>query len=162
MSTTLETTSIADRTNGEYVTFRVGDALMAVAIDQVEEINRQIDLTPVPHAPPCVRGVINLRGEVDTVVDPRVVLGLPPAELTPATRTVVVRSKGERIGLLVDQIADVVNARAEEIDPPPANVGGVAGRFFQGVYKLKTELLTILDIDAVLTAEGGALASGGC
>ncbi|HYW78494.1 MAG TPA: chemotaxis protein CheW, partial [Thermoguttaceae bacterium] len=153
MSTAVENTSLIGATETEFVTFCVGDALMGVNIRQVEEINRHVEVTIVPHAPPYVRGVINLRGEVVTVVDLRRILGLPPAEITQQTRTIVVRSKGEQIGLLIDRIADVVKARNDEIDPPPANVGGVEGRFFKGVYKSDSELLIILDIDAALAGE---------
>jgi purine-binding chemotaxis protein CheW len=134
----------------EFVTFLVGDLLIGVDIHHVEEINRQVDITPVPQAPPQVRGVINLRGEVVTVVDLRNVLGMGNTEIGQYTRTVVVNSHDEQIGLLVDRIADVVLARSDQIDPPPANVGGVDGRFFKGVYKLEKSLLIALDVDAVI------------
>ena len=152
MSIATETTTAET----EFVTFRVGDALMGVDIRQVEEINRHVEVTAVPHAPDYVRGVINLRGAVVTVVDLRRILGMPPAEITKQTRTVVVHSNDEQIGLLVDRIADVVKARTDEIDPPPANIAGVEGRFFKGVHKLETELLIILDIDAALAGETNA------
>jgi purine-binding chemotaxis protein CheW len=152
MSTTTETTAIATG-EVEFVTFYVGDLLIGADIHCVEEINRLIDVTPAPHAPECVRGVINLRGEVVTVVDLRTILGLPHGNVGSQARNVVVRSKGEQIGLLVDRIADVIRARVDEIDPPPANVSGVDGRFFKGVYKLDTELLVILDVDAALVIE---------
>ena len=152
MSTTTETTAIATG-EVEFITFYVGDLLIGANIHCVEEINRLIDVTPAPHAPEYVRGVINLRGEVVTVVDLRTILGLPHANVGSQARNVVVNSKGEQIGLLVDRIADVVLARVDEIDPPPANVSGVDGRFFTGVYKLDTELLVILDVDAALGVE---------
>ncbi len=153
MSIAMEITSPAGTAETEFVTFRVGDSLMGVSIHLVDGINRLVEVTPVPGAPYYVRGVINLRGEVVTVVDLRTILGLPPAEITEHTRTVVVRSKDEQIGLLVDRIADAVKIRTDDIDPPPANVGGVEGRFFKGVYKLETELLIILDVDTALAAE---------
>ncbi len=156
MSIAAETTPTTAADEVEYVTFYVGNILIGADIRQVEEINRHVEVTTVPHAPKFVWGVINLRGDVVTVVDLRTILGLPPAEISKQTRNVVVRSNGEQIGLLVDQIADVVKARAGEIDPPPANVGGVEGRFFKGVCKLETELLIILDIDAALAAEVNA------
>ncbi len=152
MSIAAETAPPAGTADTEFVTFRVGDVLMGVGIRQVEEINRHVEVTIVPHAPDYVRGVINLRGAVVTVVDLRRIIGLPPAELTGQTRTVVIHSKGEQIGLLVDRIADVVKTRTDRIDQPPANIGGVEGRFFKGVYKLEAELLIILDIDAALAA----------
>ena len=152
MSIATETASATTADEMEFVTFYVGNILIGVEIHQVEEINRHVDVTTVPHAPEYVRGVINLRGEVVTVVDLRAILGLPPAEITQQTRTVVVHSKDEQIGLLVDRIADVIKTRTDGIDPPPANIGGLEGRFFSGVHKLEVELLVILDIDAALAA----------
>jgi len=149
MTTTTET----DTTVGplQCASFYLGDALMAIPIQQIEEITRHLLLTPVPHAPPYVRGVINLRGEVMTVIDLRAVLALGTTEITPQTRNVIVSSRGEHIGLLVDRIADVVTIESEQIEPPPANVSGVDGRFFRGVYKLERELLVILNIETVMT-----------
>jgi len=137
----------------QLASFYVADALMGVSIDQIEEINHHLKVTPVPHAPPWVRGVMNLRGAVITVIDLRVALGLEPTAVSRKTRTVVVRSRGEPIALLVDRVADVVSAPANEIEPPPANVVGADGRLFRGVYKLDRELLVILDADAVLAAD---------
>lgn len=137
----------------EFASFYVADALMGVSIDQVEEINHNLELTPVPHAPPWVCGVMNLRGAVVTVIDLRVVLGLEPTVITRRTCNVVVRSGGEQIALLADRVADVVRARRGEIELPPANVAGAEGRYFQGIFKLDRELLVILDIESVLAGD---------
>jgi purine-binding chemotaxis protein CheW len=137
-------------------TFYLGEGLFGVPIQEVDEINRHLDLTPVPHAPDYVRGVINLRGEVVTVIDLRVVLGLTPATIAPTTRNVVVSAGGERVGLLVDRIADVVAAANAEIGPPPANVHGADGKFFRGVFKLENELMIVLDVPSVLQAGAAA------
>jgi len=134
----------------QFATFRVGDQLMGVDIRRIQEINRNPDTTPVPHAPEFLRGVINLRGDVATIIDLRAILGLTPAQITSATRNVIIETDGEPVGLLVDRIADVVTATPEEIEPPPANVHGLDGRFFQGVHKLDSELLVLVDVDAVL------------
>ena len=159
MSATLETNPALGNAKVELVTFYVGDFLFGAEIRYVEEINRHIDLTPVPHAPASVRGVANLRGEVVTVLDLRTVLGLESAESTKNMRNVIVNAGGERTGLLVDRIADVVNARRSEIDPPPANLAAVHGRFLQGVYKLDRELLTVLNVPEVL-ASGDKILDG--
>jgi purine-binding chemotaxis protein CheW len=146
----------ADHGQLQCATFAIGDLLLGIDIHQVREINRNTGITPVPHAPPAVRGVINLRGEVVTVIDLRRVLGLPPAELTRSSRTVVVNHGAERIGFLVDAIADVITAENAEIDPLPENLSGVDQSFFQGVFKLEQGLLVILNVDEALAAVGGA------
>jgi len=152
MNATLEKPGSAVRDGEvEFVTFYVGDLLLGAEIGHVEEINRHIDLTPVAHAPDSVRGVTNLRGEVVTVLDLRSILGLGRTEITPNTRNVIVNTEGERIGLLVDRIADVVTTQWSKIEPPPANLTGVHGRFLQGVHELERELLAVLNIEEVLT-----------
>lgn len=145
----------ADRTRAatelQFATFYVGRMLLGVDIRVVQEINRQSEITNVPHAPDHVRGVINLRGEVATVVDLRTILGLPRAERSRQTRNLIVHHRGESIGLLVDRISDILTLRADEIDPPPTNVDGVAGRLMSGVYTLDSEIVVLLDIDEVLS-----------
>ncbi|MDP6445656.1 MAG: chemotaxis protein CheW [Pirellulaceae bacterium] len=139
-------------TTGErrFVTFYVDQLLIGLDIDQVQEINRQFDLTTVPRSPSFVRGVINLRGEVVTVIDLRRVLQMPEAELTKDSRNLIIQSDGEIIGLWVDQIADILNIPVEEVSPSPANVSGVDGRYFQGVHALENEIVVILDIAETL------------
>ena len=152
MNATMETPAAVRDGEVQLVTFYVGELLLGAEIQYVEEINRQVDLTPVAHAHESVRGVMNLRGEVVTVLDLRSILGLGRTETTKSTRNVIVNAGGESIGLLVDRIADVVNAQWSEIKPPPANLTGVDGRFLQGVYELEHELLAVLDIAEVLEA----------
>jgi purine-binding chemotaxis protein CheW len=155
----ISTKSVKSTNEVEYVTFYVGDLLIGVDIHNVEEINRQVEVTPVPQSPPQVYGVINLRGEVVTVVDLCKVLDMGDANITMHSRTVVVNSGHEEIGLLVDRVADVVQVRADHLDPPPANVSGVDGRFFKGIYKLDKMLLIILDIETAISLQEAGLAA---
>lgn len=134
----------------EFATFYVGDVLLGIEIRDVQEINRNLELTVVPHSPTHVRGVMNLRGEVVTAIDLRVVFGLPPGEVTRSSRNIVLSSGDERISLLVDRIADVVIAKEDSIESPPGNLCGIEDRFFSGVYRLENELLLIVDVEEVL------------
>ena len=152
MSTATLTRSTKTRAELQLITFYVDELFLGVDINQVKEINRHVDVTPTPHAPEYVRGVVNLRGEVVTVVDLRCVLRLPAVEVTRQNRNVVVNSDTEAVGLLVDRVAEVVTAVCEDIELSPSNMGGIEGSFFKGVYRLDSELLVILDVDKVLDA----------
>lgn len=134
----------------QYATFYLDDLLFGVDIASVQEINRQVEITPVPHAPEHVRGVINLRGEVATVIDLRTVLGLPPAEDSRDARNLIVHSQGEAIGLWVDRISDILTVRSDLVSSPPANVDGIDGKFFQGVHTLEKDIVVLLDVEQVL------------
>jgi purine-binding chemotaxis protein CheW len=137
----------------EIASFYLGDALMGIPIDVIEEINHHLDLTPVPHAPECVRGVMNLRGEVVTVIDLRTVFGLEATTVTRQTCNVVVRSRGEQIGILADRVGEVIATSHSAVEPAPANVAGADGRFFRGVCKLDNGILVLLDVEQVLAVE---------
>lgn len=135
----------------QLIVFRLGDLMLGLEIDRIQEINRQIEITNVPKAPEYVRGVINLRGEVVTVIDPKSILGLPPSEPTRSSRNLVIQADGEMIGLLVDQVADILSVNTSEIAPSPANTHGVDGRFFTGVYTTDTDIVVLVDLDELLT-----------
>ncbi len=137
----------------QFTTFYVGDMLLGVDICQVQEINRQLSVTEVPHSDRFVRGVINLRGDVATVIDLATILGLPRTSVTRESRNLIVNSHGESIGFLVDRISDILTISTNEIDQPPTNVDGIDESLFKGVYRLETELLIILDVDAVLAQD---------
>ena len=128
MSTEMAELGVATSSELQFSTFYVGDLLMGIDIQQVQEINRQVEMTGVPHAPEHVRGVVNLRGEVVTVLDLQIILGLGSTSVTGRSRNVIVDLNGEKTGLLVDRIADVVIAQSSEIESPPANVSGIDGR----------------------------------
>ncbi len=136
----------------ELATLYVADLLLGIPIREVEEISRYGAVTPVPGAPESVCGVMSLRGEVVTVLDLRVLLGLGKTEPTRRTRNVIVHAGGERIGLLVDRVADVVRAATADLLPPPANLSGAESAMFRAVYRMESELLVLVDVNAVTAA----------
>ena len=85
-----------------------------------------------------------------TIIDLGKKLGLDPVTKGKDNRNIIVNSEDEHIGLLVDAISDVALAKQDDIEPAPSNIGGVKGKFFQGVLKTEKQLIGILDIDEVL------------
>jgi purine-binding chemotaxis protein CheW len=134
----------------EWIVLEVGNIRCGIPITQLQEINKQLDMTPVHHAPAYVRGVINLRGQIVTVVDLRVKFGLPPLDLDEERCIVVVRWSGESMGLLADRIQDIVVADAADILDPPANICGVTGAFFSGIYPMEQGLVAFLRLPELL------------
>ncbi len=106
--------------------------------------------TKVPQASDYIEGILNLRGRIVTIIDLGKKLGLAPVSKDKDNRNIIVNSEDEHIGLLVDSISDVALAKKEEIEPAPSNIGGMKGKYFQGVIKTKKQLIGILDIDEVL------------
>lgn len=139
-----------DRRAIELATFHIGDALCGMNILEVQEINRHLTLTNVPQGPHYVLGVINLRGRIVTVIDLGKKMGLSTTLMTELSRNIIVRTADEYVGFLVDQIADVVYADAEQIELPPANIGGIQGKFFEGVLKTDKLLVGVLNTQEIL------------
>ena len=144
------------KTTGETVemaTFYVGKALCGMDILNVQEINKLMDMTTVPQAPDYVMGILNLRGQIVTIIDLGKKLQLGETERSDMSRNIIVNCKDEYIGLLVSRISDVVEAEWDKVESPPANIGGVQGKFFKGVFKTKERLIGILDVEKVLDNE---------
>jgi len=140
----------------EWIVLEVGNIRCGIPITRIQEINKQLDMTPVHHAPAYVRGVINLRGQIVTVVDLRAKFDLPPLDLDEERCIVVVRWLGESIGLLADRIQDIVVADAADILDPPANIRGVTGAFFSGIYPMEQGLVAFLRLPELLKYDAPA------
>jgi len=149
-----QTEHISKNSTIELSTFYVGDALCGIDILKIQEINKQIEVTNVPQAPDYVTGVMNLRGRIITIIDLGKKLGLSPTKLSKDNRNIIVDSKDEQIGLLVDKINDVLIADSSRIETAPANLGGVQGIYFSGVLKTDTSLIGMLNIEEVLKDQG--------
>ncbi len=141
----------------QFLSFVVGDGDCAVPILQVREILQFEGVTPVPGAPRAVRGVINLRGSVVPVVDVAVKFGRPEIAPTRWTCVVVVEARlGEQrtlVGLLADSVREVLELRAEEIEPPPALGNGARTEYVVGMGKLGKGFVLLIDVDRLLSAE---------
>ena len=135
----------------QYSTFRLGDRLFGLDLMMIREINRILDITPVPHAREHIRGLINLRGQIVTAIDLRRRLGLPARTAVHPLMNVVVRSSGGSISLLVDDIGDVVETEESTFERPPDTLDGDARKMIRGVHKLNDRLMHVLDTEEVLT-----------
>ena len=132
------------------VLFVAGDLVCGLDILQVQETIKRFEITAVEHAPTYVRGVINLRGQLLTVIDLRCKLGLPQVEIDPQMRIVVVRGVDGIAGLLVDSVADVVEVADTDLKPPPGHIQEIPGVFFSAIHQMETGLAAVLDLDEVL------------
>jgi len=137
----------------QWVTFRLDSEKYGINVMQVQEVLRMTDIAPVPGAPDYVLGIINLRGNVVTVIDTRLRFGLPEQEADDATRIVIIEADNQVVGILVDSVAEVVDLRMSEIDTAP-NVGNdESSRYIQGVASLREELLILVDVNKLLSDE---------
>ena len=131
--------------------FYLKDTLCGLNIDIVQEINQELQITKVPLSPDYVVGIMNLRGQIVSVIDQSRKIGFEPSTITDESRVIIVTSQGEHIGLLVDSVTEVLAAPIKDIAAPPSNIKGAHGKFFKGVvHTAKNEILALLDIETVL------------
>jgi len=137
----------------QWVTFKLETETYGINVMQVQEVLRYTEIAPVPGAPMYVLGIINLRGNVVTVIDTRSRFGLESTEVTDNTRIVIIEAEKQVIGIMVDSVAEVVYLKASEIDIAP-NVGNdESAKFIQGVSNRDGELLILVDLNKLLSDE---------
>ena len=135
----------------QFCTFFVNGLFFGVEVLKVQEVIRYQGMTRVPLAPATIQGLINLRGQIVTAIDLRRRLELPPRDDEQLPMNVVVRSDDGAVSLLVDEIGDVVEIQDDIYEHPPETLKGVARELVLGVYKLKEQLLLILDTEKTVT-----------
>lgn len=136
-----------------WVTFRLENEKYGINVMQVQEVLRVTEIAPVPGAPDYVLGIINLRGNVVTVIDTRKRFGLNSKDMDDSTRIVIIESEGQVVGILVDSVAEVVDIRSSDIEQAP-NVGTEeSAKFISGVSSIDSELLILIDLNKLLTDE---------
>lgn len=138
----------------QYVTFILDDALYGIEVSQVREVLRGQETTNVPMSPDAVKGLVNLRGQVVTLVDLRKQLKLPPRPEEEPAMLVVVEVGGESVALLVDEIGDVRQVSESDFENPPETLSTEMRELIVGAYKLQDQLLLALDVDRAVAVNG--------
>ncbi len=142
---------------GKYLTFKLAEEEYGLEIMKVQEIIGMMPVTKVPRVPDYMRGVINLRGRIIPTIDLRTKFGLEKVEDTDKTCIIVVEveaAKGNvNVGILVDQVAEVLDVASNEIDYAPEFGTALQTEFILGVGIVRGAVKILLDIDKVLTTE---------
>ena len=143
---------------GKYMTFKLADEAYGLPILKVREIIGLMEITRVPRTPDFIRGVINLRDRVVPVVDLRLKFGMPRTESSEQTVIIVVQcgigGRNLTMGILVDQVLEVLSIDGAQIEPPPALAASASeSQFVLGVGKAGDRVVFLLDIGEVLGEE---------
>lgn len=131
----------------QFCTFYLDEYFFGIELLKVQEVVQQLDFTDVPLAPPVVRGLLNLRGQIVMGIDLRRQLELPERAPDQPTMNVVIRSHDDAISLVVDAIGDVVEVEEESFEPPPETLRGRVRSVILGVHKLDKRLMHVLDTE---------------
>ena len=137
--------------SSSYVTFSLAGETYAIDVLQVQEVLKLTEIAPVPGVPDYILGIINLRGDVVTVIDARRRMQLPVREPDDASRIVIIDVDNQNIGILVDSVAEVVQISPDSVDPAPAVGNDQTSRFILGVTSKGDNLTILIDLNKLLS-----------
>ncbi|UTC68064.1 MULTISPECIES: chemotaxis protein CheW [unclassified Treponema] len=132
------------------VTFQLGEELYGVEIMDVDQIVRVQDVRPIPNAPYYVEGIFNLRSEIIPVISLHKRFHIKKASLDAGDEFlggfIIIKVENNKIGIIIDRVARVVDVKKEEIQPPPQMIAGIGAEYINGVVRRDPGYLIILDI----------------
>ncbi|ATX82884.1 CheW protein [Mariprofundus ferrinatatus] len=128
-------------------TFKLGDYFFGVDVEKVQEVIRHQEMTRIPLAKKEIRGLINLRGQIVTAVDLRLLLGLSKFSDSDEPMNIIICDDDGAVSFQVDEIGDVLDVDESSFEYPPETLKGIARELIQGAYKLTDRLLLVLDAD---------------
>ncbi len=142
---------------GKYITFVLDKEEYGIEIMSINQIIGIMDITPIPHTPDYIKGVLNLRGKIHPVIDLRLKFGLPAAEYTERTCIIIVEVKLNKstahIGIIVDSVSEVIAITEEDFEETPSFGVNLDTDYILGIAKVKDSVKILLNIDKVLTEE---------
>lgn len=160
MTTTFQRETTAEAKGDEvhqFLTFALGDQEFGIEILRVQEIKNFTRITPIPNMPPCIKGVMNLRGTVVPIVDLRIKFAMETSDYDQFTVIIVVNVGTRIMGLIVDAVSDVLNVDPIEIESAP-DLGSIDTSFISGLAKSADRLVTLLNIEQLLGEQAGVAA----
>lgn len=141
-----------DRPTQSLLLVRLDQEIYGVPSSQIREVARHREPTPVPGAPPSLPGILNQRGTILPVVDPRLILGLAQSPLTRASRLVVAVSDDVEMALLVDGVLDIVDIPSDTLEPVPGALDPARGRMLRGVARFGEHPVIMLDLGELVSS----------
>ena len=137
----------------QMIIFDIGTEKFGIKITRIHEINRMTENTELPDTSEYFAGIINLRGDIISVVDLRRRFSLSVVENTDNTRIIVVEYNQQDVGLIVDAVSEVLHINKEDIEDPPKSMVGIKNDYLTGVVKVDENIINILDLDNLLASK---------
>ena len=140
-----------DTQKGKYLTFKLGKEMFGIEIRFVTEIIGMQPIAEVPEVPDYVKGIINLRGQIIPLIDVRIKFKKEPMEYHDRTCIIVIEIQNTSIGLIVDEVAEVLSMPEENIVPPPEYKTGFQNRYIKSIGRVGDDVKLILDCEKLLS-----------
>lgn len=145
--------SISASTVQEFLTFSLGDENYAIDILTVKEIRGYESVTKIANAPPFIKGVINLRGDIVPIVDLRIKFNVGQVTYDEFTIVIVLHIRSRIVGIVVDGVSDVVGLSKEQLRPPPDFGVAFNSRYLLGLASVNGQMIILVDINELISSE---------
>jgi purine-binding chemotaxis protein CheW len=145
--------SISANTVQEFLTFSLGDENYAIDILTVKEIRGYESVTKIANAPPFIKGVINLRGDIVPIVDLRIKFNVGQVTYDEFTIVIVLHIRSRIVGIVVDGVSDVVGLSKEQLRPPPDFGVAFNSRYLLGLASVNEQMIILVDINELISSE---------
>ena len=136
-----------------FILFTLNEATYAIRSRDIQQVDMVRAITAVPNSPPFVEGVVSVRGVVIPVLNLRKRFGFPDAVAGPRSRMLVVRQNKRTVGLLVDSAREFASITEQQIQPPPATIADLSGRYLEGIAHVGERLVLVLDVAELLDSK---------
>lgn len=142
---------------GNYLTFLLGEEVYGLPIKKAREIIGMMEITHIPRTRQDIKGVINLRGKIISIIDLRLKFGMDGKDYTERTCIIIIEVESganqRQVGIVVDAVSEVVNIQKNEIEPAPDYEARIEREFITGLGKIKDKVVLILDMETILNHE---------
>lgn len=137
----------------KYIIFYLDNEIYGMNVSSIQGIENYVNIIPVPNAQECIRGIINLRGDIIPVYSLRTKFSLPPIDVTDLTKLIVAQASGMQIAFEIDSVKEIVEIDDEQLQPPPEIVRGPETEYFSSVAPVDGTLVILLNMDGILSGE---------
>lgn len=144
----------------QYVTFNIADEEYGVEIKSVQEIVGHRALTYLPNSPKYVKGILNLRGNVIPIMDPRIKFNMADGKYDKSAVIIIVKANGKNVGIIVDQIKDVLTIESQNIEDTPEMSLNLDTQFITGIGKVGEKFVIILNVDKIFSKDDFSRVAG--
>lgn len=142
-----------DTQHGRYLTFNVGNEIYGIEIEYVTEIIGMQQITKIPEIADYIKGIINLRGKIIPVIDVRLKFKKDPIEYDDRTCIIVVDTQEIIVGLIVDQVSEVMTIDDQNVAEPPDSRTGIHNKYIKGIGKIEGDVKLLLDCKKLFDEE---------
>lgn len=142
----------------QLVVFTINGEEFGIDIDRINSIEKMLEIFKIPNTPEYIEGLVNLRGKVHTVFNLRKRFKLPCPQFDENTKTIMANTSASIVGIIVDEVKEIVKVEENDFENTPQALSNLSERFLDGIAKIESRVIMLLDLEKVLSVDENKLA----